>query len=70
MFDGVQESVLIVPKNIADGLTGLCGDCNDIKDDYKTSNGTDVSNLNYALRYATIGDSYKVPDTSDQPYSK
>ena len=58
MFDGKNKG--IVKINYEDGLTatGLCGDCNGKKDDYRLQNGTDVSNVPKSNRDQQIGDSY------------
>ena len=67
-FDGSHMIDVKVSKNHFGGnLTGLCGNCNgNVKDDYQTKSGTDVSGLGWA-GYASIGNSYKVLDDSDQP---
>ncbi|CAC5407900.1 unnamed protein product [Mytilus coruscus] len=67
-FDGSHMIDVKVSKNHFSGnLTGLCGNCNgNAKDDYQTKSGKDVSGLGWA-GYATIGNSYKVLDDSDQP---
>ncbi|VDH91149.1 Hypothetical predicted protein [Mytilus galloprovincialis] len=67
-FDGSHMIDVKVSKNHFGGnLTGLCGNCNgNVKDDYQTKSGADVSGLGWA-GYASIGNSYKVLDDSDQP---
>ncbi|XP_035826940.1 zonadhesin-like [Aplysia californica] len=59
-FDGNHKVVVRVPKDMGDGLDGICGDCNSVKDDYRTRDGMDVSAVpNF---FSLIGNSYLVPD--------
>ncbi|KAK3105270.1 hypothetical protein FSP39_021390 [Pinctada imbricata] len=44
-------------------LRGICGDCNGIKDDFKTQQGVDVTNM--PNRYSLIGKSWRIKDGSD-----
>lgn len=64
-FDGVHFVHLILPGYFANQLTGICGDCNGIRDDFRTKVGEDVSNQQN--KFALIGDSYQVCDDSDKP---
>ena len=50
---------VVIPEVFGLGAYGLCGDCNRTKDDYKLSNGTDVSS--HKDKYALIGNSWQVP---------
>ncbi|KAK3093407.1 hypothetical protein FSP39_015221 [Pinctada imbricata] len=60
-FDGRHMVNVMVPKVYADAMTGICGDCNGIKDDLKTADGTDVSDRPQTM-YREIGDSYIVEE--------
>ncbi|CAI9719091.1 Hypothetical predicted protein [Octopus vulgaris] len=64
-FDGDHRVHLVLPGRFANELTGICGDCNGMRDDFKTKAGEDVSNRKN--KYAIIGDSYQVCDDSDKP---
>ncbi|XP_071095571.1 uncharacterized protein [Haliotis cracherodii] len=64
-FDGLHLVKVKVPKRYATRMTGLCGDCNGIEDDFRLSNGTDVSTLD--TKFSQIGNSYLVFDNSDKP---
>ncbi|XP_067669298.1 mucin-2-like [Haliotis asinina] len=64
-FDGLHLVKVKVPKRYATSMTGLCGDCNGIEDDFRLSNGTDVSMLD--TKFSQIGNSYLVFDNSDKP---
>ncbi|KAJ8308499.1 hypothetical protein KUTeg_013373 [Tegillarca granosa] len=44
-------------------MTGLCGDCNGRRDDFRTKEGKDVTNAKN--RYTLIGNSFAVEDDSD-----
>lgn len=45
-------------------MTGLCGNCNGRRDDYRKKDGEDVSKN--PKRYSLIGNSYTVKDDTDQ----
>ncbi|XP_046578431.1 uncharacterized protein LOC124286131 [Haliotis rubra] len=64
-FDGLHLVKVKVPKRYATSMTGLCGDCNGVEDDFRLSNGTDVSTLD--TKFSQIGNSYLVFDNSDKP---
>ena len=55
-YDGERKAWIYIPTEYGPDLNGLCGDCNNVRDDYKTKNGTDVSNSKD--KYALIGNSY------------
>ncbi|XP_021348638.1 zonadhesin-like isoform X2 [Mizuhopecten yessoensis] len=55
-WDGRSVARVSVPKSYTGKLTGLCGDCNGRKDDFRTKNGLDVSKKKN--RYSIIGNSY------------
>lgn len=67
-FDGRHRVTVKVPGLFRNKLTGICGNCNGIKDDYRTKQGKDVSK--FRNRYSLIGSSYKVKDDSDKPNTK
>lgn len=67
-FDGVHAVSLSVPKQYGDSLTGLCGNCNSKKDDFRTKAGDDVSSRRN--KYSLIGDSFKVFDDVANPGEK
>lgn len=64
-FDGLHKVIAIIPERFQRHLTGICGDCNGAPDDYRLSNGTDVTDSD--VRFSLIGNSYLVPDDSDMP---
>lgn len=67
-FDGRHRVTVKVPGSFANKLTGICGDCNGKKDDYRTKEGRDVSKE--SNKFSLIGTSYKVDDDSDKPNTK
>ncbi|CAI9719612.1 zonadhesin-like [Octopus vulgaris] len=64
-FDGNHRVYIYVSGEYRGQLTGLCGDCNSKRDDFRTKEGVDVSKK--ANKYSLIGKSYQVPDDSDKP---
>ncbi|XP_036356796.1 zonadhesin-like [Octopus sinensis] len=68
MFDGRHRVTVTLPPIFADQLTGICGDCNGEKDDFRTKSGEDVSQK--ANKFSSIGASYQVEDDSDKPETK
>ncbi|XP_069114973.1 IgGFc-binding protein-like [Argopecten irradians] len=62
-FDGHHAVSVIVPRDVGDHLTGICGNCDGKKNDFKTKNGKDVSKK--ADKFQLIGSSYEVIDTSE-----
>ena len=67
-FDGRHQVIVRTPGMYRNQLTGICGDCNGRRDDFKTKAGVDVSKKNN--RYSLIGQSYQVKDDSDKPHKK
>ena len=63
-FDGRHRVTVRVPNTYRHQMTGICGDCNGKKDDYKTKNGVDVSEKKN--KFSLIGESYRVFDDSDK----
>ncbi|XP_060070842.1 IgGFc-binding protein-like, partial [Ylistrum balloti] len=62
-YDGIHAVSVVVPRDFGENLTGICGNCNGKKDDFKTKNGRDVSKS--PNKFQRIGNSYEVTDTSD-----
>ncbi|XP_036357280.1 von Willebrand factor-like isoform X3 [Octopus sinensis] len=67
-FDGNHRVIVKVPGTYRRELTGICGDCNGKKDDWRTKAGVNVSKRRN--KYSLIGKSYEVPDDSDKPQKK
>ena len=67
-FDGKRTVIVSVPGSYRNKLTGICGDCNGIKDDFRTKDGIDVSGKQN--KYSSIGKSYRVADDSDNSTKK
>lgn len=62
-YDGIHIMEVIIPRKFGQQVNGICGNCNDKRDDLRTKDGTDVStNKN---KYSLIGNSYEVMDDSD-----
>jgi hypothetical protein len=63
LWDGKHAIEVIANKDIYGGkMTGICGDCNGKRDDFRLANGIDVSRKPAKERSREIGDSYRVPD--------
>lgn len=67
-FDGRHRVSVKIRGSFSSKLTGICGDCNGIRDDFRTKEGKDVSKDRN--KYSLIGTSYKVHDDSDKPETK
>lgn len=67
-FDGRHRVIVRIPSIYRNQLTGICGDCNGKKDDYKTKTGVDVSRN--GKKFSLIGRSYEILDDSDKPQKK
>ncbi|CAI9720129.1 Hypothetical predicted protein [Octopus vulgaris] len=67
-FDGNHRVIVQVPSYYKGQLTGICGDCNGRKDDWRTKTGVDVTRKRN--KYSLIGKSYAVIDDSDKPSKK
>ena len=67
-FDGLHLVKVKVPRHYSNMMTGLCGDCNGVKDDLRLKNGSDVSHLKD--KFSRIGISYLVLDSSDKPQTE
>lgn len=66
LWDGKHAVEVIANKGIYGGkMTGICGDCNGKRDDFRLANGKDVSRMPAKARYKEIGDSYRVPDAQN-----
>ncbi|XP_021352482.1 zonadhesin-like, partial [Mizuhopecten yessoensis] len=63
-FDGKHKVSVMAPKAFKGQYKGLCGDCDDDKNnDYRTEGGIDVTQDKN--RYNSIGDSYAVPSDDE-----
>lgn len=63
MFNGNARVKVLISKENGQNATGICGNCNDVKDDYRLGDGTDVSQE--TNKYSMIGNSYVVEGDSD-----
>ena len=59
-FNGDRLARLFIPYAAGIGASGICGNCNDLNDDYRTKNGTDVSHLNRREGNNLIGNSWSI----------
>ena len=57
-FDGKHTAKVKISPEEGLNATGLCGNCNDVKDDFVLKDGTDVSNERH--KYSLIGNSHWV----------
>jgi hypothetical protein len=64
MFDGANTARVLVPSQYGNNVTGICGNCDGIQNDFRTKTGRIVSGE--ANKYSLIGDSYAVPDDTEQ----
>ncbi|KAK3598636.1 hypothetical protein CHS0354_024357 [Potamilus streckersoni] len=64
MFDGVNTARVLVPSQYGNNVMGICGNCDGIQNDFRTKTGRSVSGE--ANKYNLIGDSYAVPDDTEQ----
>ena len=58
IFDGRHMVNVMVPKRYKNKMSGICGNCDGIKNDLKTAGGKDVSDKPRKM-YRMIGDSHK-----------
>ena len=58
-YNGKHTAKVYIGKKFGLDANGLCGNCDGVKNDYRTSDGTDVSE--FPDKYARIGNSYLVP---------
>uniref|UniRef100_K1PIX3 IgGFc-binding protein n=1 Tax=Magallana gigas TaxID=29159 RepID=K1PIX3_MAGGI len=66
LWDGKHSVEVTADKSKYGGkLTGICGDCNGKRDDFRLANGTSVSRLKAKDKYREIGDSYRVVDAQN-----
>ncbi|KAK3093267.1 hypothetical protein FSP39_013469 [Pinctada imbricata] len=61
-WNGISTVSVMVPVKYGNKLRGICGNCNQRKDDYKTKNGKDVSR--YSNKFNLIGESWRIRDDS------
>lgn len=62
-WNGRGEVLLIVPKTFGKYLTGICGNCDGIPNDYVTKDGKDVSRSE--KRDLMIGKSFLVDEKAE-----
>eukprot|EP00106_Octopus_bimaculoides_P000023 XP_014767465.1 PREDICTED: zonadhesin-like [Octopus bimaculoides] len=67
-FDGNHRVIVKVPRVYSGKLSGICGDCNRKKDDWRTKAGVDVTRKRN--KYSLIGKSYAIIDDSNKPSKK
>lgn len=67
-FDGRHRVSVSVPNIYRHQMTGICGDCNGKKDDYKTKEGVNVSGKKN--KFSLIGESHRVIDDGDKQEKK
>ncbi|KAK3093560.1 hypothetical protein FSP39_017309 [Pinctada imbricata] len=61
-WNGISTVSVMVPVKYGNELRGICGNCNQRKDDFITKDGNDVSwNPN---KFNLIGESWRIPDDS------
>jgi hypothetical protein len=63
-WDGRSAVTVITPKHLSPSLSGLCGNCNGIRDDFRLSGGLDVRMK--PDKFKLIGESYLIPDGNDK----
>lgn len=63
-WDGHSSVSVTIPRPLGKRMTGLCGNCNGRRDDYRTKYGVDMSKK--PNRYSLIGNSFTVKDDTDQ----
>ena len=61
-FNGQHEVRVRVSKIMGGEIEGICGNCNDIQDDFVTKDGTDVAGSAKEIRDAAIGASWAAYD--------
>ncbi|CAI9737612.1 Hypothetical predicted protein [Octopus vulgaris] len=66
-FNGDDLAEVQIPQKYQGRMRGLCGDCNGIKDDLRTKDSLDVSQMKD--KFSIIGLSYLVIDTSSNANS-
>ena len=54
---------VVIPRSYSQKITGLCGDCNHVHDDFRLSNGTNVAKNPH--RHNLVGDSYLAQKYND-----
>lgn len=63
-YDGDHRVIVTLPISFAKKLTGICGDCNGIQDDFRTKSGQIVSSLKD--KDSLIANSYQVAGDSNE----
>ena len=62
-FDGKTTAKVCISGEDGMNATGICGNCNDIQDDFRLKDGTDVSEERN--KYSLIGISHWDPGVDD-----
>ncbi|XP_076095742.1 uncharacterized protein LOC143066817 [Mytilus galloprovincialis] len=63
-WDGRSAATISVPSHFSQNLIGLCGNCNGIKDDFRTKDGLDVRTKRD--KFTLIGESYLIREGKDE----
>lgn len=63
-FDGKQDAVVSADGKYRGLMNGLCGNCDDVGNDYTTKEGVDVSKKRD--RGKLVGRSYTIDDKDDE----
>ena len=62
-FDGRETAKVFISSEDGMNASGICGNCNDVKDDFRLKNGSDVSEE--SNKYSLIGISHLDPGIDD-----
>ena len=62
-FDGRETAKVFISSQDGLNASGICGNCNGVKDDFRTKNGSDVSEE--SNKYSLIGISHWAPGVDD-----
>ncbi|XP_036356789.1 neurogenic locus notch homolog protein 1 isoform X6 [Octopus sinensis] len=62
-FDRTHQVSVTLPPSFTNKVTGICGDCNDKKDDYRTKSGEPLSHN--PEDFERLGESYRVSDNNN-----
>ena len=65
-WDGNSAVTVSVPGHFGQSLVGICGNCNGIKDDFRTKDGLDVRSK--PNKFSLIGTSYMIREGKDEKY--
>jgi hypothetical protein len=67
-WNGKGAVSVSLPKTYSGKVSGLCGDCNGKRDDFRTATGEDVRSKKN--KFALIGNSYMLKGKSDMSNAK